>query len=45
MSIGILPHALRKEKHLALLPVSSVNWPLGNLTMHSPLVTLQLKTT
>ena len=29
MSIGILPHALRKEKHLALLPVDSVNWPQG----------------
>ena len=29
MSIGILPHALRKEKHLASLPVGSVDWPLG----------------
>jgi hypothetical protein len=29
MSIGILPHALRKEKNLALLPVGSVDWPLG----------------
>jgi len=29
MSIGILPHALRKEKHLASLPTGSVDWPLG----------------
>jgi hypothetical protein len=29
MIIGILPHTLRKEKHLASLSVSSVDWPQG----------------
>lgn len=29
MAIGILPHALRKERYLASLPVGSVDWPLG----------------
>jgi len=29
MAIGILPHALRKEKHLAALSITSVDWPQG----------------